>query len=378
MSESFDCIVLGVGGFGSGALYHLARRGARVLGLEQFGIAHNRGSSHGETRIIRKAYFEHPDYVPLLQQAYDLWAELEQESGASLYRQLGLLTAGPADGVAVPGALLAARQHGLRIEELSHAQAAARFPAFRIPEHWGVVFEQEAGGLAVERCVATHIQQALAAGAVLKTGETVRAWQSDGRSVTVRTETATYTAGSLVITAGPWTGPLLAELGVPLQVVRKVVFWHPVQSRAWDANAGCPLFFFEVPEGEFYGFPCLDGRTVKVAEHTGGEPVADPSSVDRELHPSDQAAMRQFIGRFLPDLAPQPERYNVCMYTKTRDSHFIIDRHPDYGNVVLGAGFSGHGFKFTSVLGQALAELAGNGKTEKPIGFLSVSRPGLR
>jgi sarcosine oxidase len=377
MSEVYDCIVIGVGGFGSSALYHLARRGTRVLGLEQFGIAHDRGSSHGETRIIRKAYFEHPDYVPLLQQAYALWADLERESGQALYRQTGLLISGPEEHGAVPGALLAARLHGLRVEPLSPAAAAARFPAFSIPPESAVVFEPEAGSLAVEHCVATQIQQALARGAVLRTGEMVQRWNSDGRSVQVQTDKATYSAARLVITAGPWAGQLLADLGVNLQVVRKVAFWHRVQSRAFDASTGCPVFFFETPAGEFYGFPCFDGLTMKVAEHTGGEPVSDPAEVDRTLHPADLAPVQNFVRRFLPGVAPEPERHKVCLYTKTRDSHFIVDRHPQYGNVVLGAGFSGHGFKFTSVLGQALAELALDGKTEKPLRFLSLDRPGL-
>lgn len=378
MSETYDCIVLGVGGFGSSALYHLARRGVRALGLERFGVAHDRGSSHGETRIIRKAYFEHPDYVPLLKRAYELWSELEAESGQKLYSEYGLLIGGPADHGAVPGALLAARLHGIRIEEMCASEATVRFPGFRFPPDDPVVFEPEAGALAVEECVATHIHCAQSRGAVLKTDETVTGWSSDGPSVEVRTDRGTYSAASLIITAGSWAGQLLADLGISLRVVRKPVFWYQAREGAYRADRGSPTFFFDTPTGEFYGFPSLDGRTVKVAEHTGGEEEPNPLEVERQIKPGDLALLGGFIRDFLPELAPEPVRHSVCMYTKTPDCHFLVDRHPRFSNVVIGAGFSGHGFKFTSVLGEAFAELALDGRTPQPVEFLSLSRPGLQ
>jgi sarcosine oxidase len=204
MSETFDCIVLGVGGFGSGAFYHLAKRGVRVLGIEQFGVAHDLGSSHGETRIIRQAYFEHPNYVPLAKRAYDLWRVLESETGARLMNLSGVLLAGPPAGVALGGAKTSAQQHGLALEELTPREAEARFPGLRFAEDFSIVHEPDAGYLFVERCVEAHITQAQKLGGVLKTFESVLDWSSDGRTVRVRTHQAEYEAASLVITAGPW------------------------------------------------------------------------------------------------------------------------------------------------------------------------------
>lgn len=377
MPEVFDCIVLGVGGFGASALYHLARRGVRALGVERFGVAHDRGSSHGETRIIRKAYFEHPDYVPLLHRAYDLWQELEAETGRTLYHPVGLFLAGPTDGDAVPGTQHAARLHNLPIESLTAREAQARFPGYRFPEGFGVVFEQQAGYLDVEDCVTAHIGRAVERGATLATNESVVGWHSDGQTVHVQTDRNAYTAARLIVTAGPWAAQLLAELHLPLQVVRKPVFWFSASAK-YDVAAGNSTFFFEMPTGQFYGFPRLDGRTIKAGEHTGGEPVADPLTVDRGQRPDDLTRISEFVRTCLPEADPQPVRHSVCLYTRTPDQHFIIDRHPVHANVVLGAGFSGHGFKFTSVLGESLVELALGGTARQPIEFLSLSRPCLR
>jgi sarcosine oxidase len=390
VTETYDCIVLGVGGFGSGTLYHLARRGARVLGIEQFAVGHDRGSSHGETRIIRKAYFEHPDYVPLLCRAYDLWRDLERKTGRTLLHQAGLFIAGKPDCESVSGTLLAARLHRLPIEKLTPVEAARRFPGHRFPDDFSIVFEPEAGYLEVENCVVAHVEAAARSQAQLRTKETVMHWESDGSQVTVRTDKATYRAASLVITAGPWAGQVLAQLGGKqsgekmstsvavgwqqlFQVVRKPVFWFAAGHK-YDRSRSSPTFFYETSAGQFYGFPRIDGRSIKVAEHTEGDPVADPLAVDRDQHANDLARVAAFLRDFLPKIDPDPVRHSVCMYTRTPDCHFCIDRHPKFSNVVIGAGFSGHGFKFTTVLGEALADLALTGKTALPIEFLSVQR----
>lgn len=382
MTQTFDTIVLGVGGFGSGALYHLARRGARVLGIERFGIAHDRGSSHGETRIIRKAYFEHPDYVPLLHRAYELWRELERESDCTLLHPVGLFIAGAPECESVSGTLLAAKLHNLSIEKLDASEGRRRFPGYRFRDRFTVVFEPDAGYLDVENCVAEHIAAAARHGAEVRTGETVVSWQSDGRRVTVRTDRDQYSAATLVITAGPWASQLLGDPSATpghfdwnarLRVVRKPVFWFAADD-VYDVDQGNSTFFFETAAGQFYGFPRIDGQTIKLAEHTGGDTVADPLTVDRDLKPSDMTRVREFVREYLPALDPQPVRHSVCMYTKTPDSHFCIDRHPEWVNVVVAAGFSGHGFKFTTVLGEALADLAQTGRTNLPVGFLSLAR----
>jgi sarcosine oxidase len=394
MTGNYDCIVLGVGGFGSGALYHLARRGARVLGIERFGVAHDRGSSHGETRIIRKAYFEHPDYVPLLHRAYELWHELEHETNRQLLHPIGLFIAGHPTCESVSGTVLAAEQHGLPIERLSAAEARRRFPCFRFDVDFAIVFEPQAGYLEVENCVAAHIEAAVRRGAALRTHETVVGWKSDGRQATVATDKGEYTAANLIITAGPWasqvlnactgprannqdgtgeTAPGSARWNELLRVIRKPVFWFEADA-SFDVANGIATFFFETPLGQFYGFPRLDGRTIKVAEHTQGFAVADPLAVDRNQQPEDLVRLVPFLDEHLCGVARQPVRHSVCMYTKTPDSHFCIDRHPEFANVTVGAGFSGHGFKFTSVLGEALADLALEGTTKLPVSFLSVKR----
>ncbi len=374
MTTTWDCIVLGVGGFGSGTLYHLARRGARVLGIEQFTVAHDRGSSHGQTRIIRKAYFEHADYVPLLHRAYYLWRELEAETSQTLFHPVGLFIAGGGNSEAVEGTLHAAKVHQLPVDQLTPSEAATRFPVYRFPQEMRIVFEQDAGYLDVENCVTAHIDAAQRCGAVLKTGETVRAWQVSGDTVHVTTGSGRYSAARLIITAGPWSSRLLADLGLPLHVVRKPVCWFPATDPRFDASSRNPAFFFDLAGGQFYGFPRLDGCTIKVAEHTGGDLVGNPHQPDRNLHAADVSRLSQFLETHIPLAGRQPATHSICMYTKTPDGHFLIDRHPRYPHVLFGAGFSGHGFKFTTVLGEVLADLALDGRTAQPIGFLSAKR----
>lgn len=378
MTATADVIVLGVGGFGSAALLHLARRGLRVLGLEQFGVPHDRGSSHGDTRIIRKAYFEHPDYVPLLERTYELWRELEQQQ-VSLYDECGLFLAGPSHGDVIRGAHQSAAEHGVRLEDVPLAEARRRFGQFRFRDDEAVVFEHEAGYLRVEECVARHHAAALAAGAECRI-EIVTGWESDGSTVRVRTTDNEYKAAALVITAGAWSGPLLRELGLPLKVLRKVQLWYRSPAAVWKH---APAFFFEQAEGCFYGIPAHaiagsgESFAVKLAEHTGGEPVADPTHLDRTLHDVDAGPVNAFIGRTLQPAMAGPVRHAVCMYTMTPDGHFIVNRHPQHANVFLAAGFSGHGFKFTPVVGEALADLVADGQTSLPIEFLRLDRPAL-
>lgn len=373
--DQFDVAVVGVGGFGSSCLYHLARRGVRVLGLDRFPAGHDRGSSHGDTRIIRQAYFEHPDYVPLLLRAYDLWRELESESGHDLLRICGLMLAGPGDGEAVAGTRTASREHGLDLESVSATEAVDRFPGFRIPNGFDVVFEQAGGFLYVEDCVRAHVDLACQHGAEFRSDAAVTGWTSDGRTVRVRTEHDEFETAALIITGGAWASELLqSDVGRALEVKRKPLLWHPVRSDAYNVDNGGCGFLFDMPEGQFYGFPSLDGQTLKLAEHTGGEVVTDPLHLDRSLRDSDVNPLAAFASRVMPDVDPAPVRHALCMYTTTPDSHFLVDQHPAYENVWFGAGFSGHGFKVTSVIGEALADLAVDRQTELPVEFLGARR----
>jgi sarcosine oxidase len=376
MVDRVDVIVLGVGGFGGACLARLARRGVSVLGVDAFLPGHDRGSSHGDTRIIRQAYFEHPDYVPLLRRSYEMWSELESETGRSLMTLCGLALAGPPESSEVAGSRLAAKLHKVQLDDLSSREAAERLPGFRIPDGFEVIYEPRAGFLLVEECVRSQVDRAVQAGAHLRIGERIEGWSSDGRTVTVKTDHGLIEAGSLIVTAGAWASGLLAGVaGIPsLQVLRKVLLWHPVRTQDYSIDRGGCGFLFDMPEGTFYGVPSLDGKTLKLAEHSGGQVVVDPLKLDRRLLPSDVAPVSEFVRTVMPSLDPEPSRHMTCMYTMSPDGHFIVDRHPGLSNVVFGAGFSGHGFKFAPVIGEALADLALDGTTELPIGFLGLNR----
>jgi sarcosine oxidase len=372
--EHFDAIVLGVGGVGSAALYHLTRRGQRVLGLEQFSVAHDRGSSHGQTRLIRQSYFEHPNYVPLVQRAFDGWRALEAETGADLYREVGLVQTGPPEGEVLRGVRASARQHNLPIENLSAREANERFAGLAVPEGCEAVFETRAGYLLVEECVRAHVAAATRLGAEVRTGQVVRSWKADGAGVLVETDGGSFRAGRLVIAAGAWAGQLLSGLGVRLEVLRKELFWFRTRSDVYRAERRFPGFLFDLPEGCFYGFPQIDDAGLKVAEHSGGAMVDDPATVDRNRSAGDLDRVARFVQRYLPEVTTECLSHAVCMYTMSPDGHFLLDRHPEYPQVVFAAGLSGHGFKFAGVLGEELARLAVEGKVDPRAEFLGLKR----
>ncbi len=377
MSTRYDCVVIGAGGFGSAALDHVADRGASVLGIDRFGIAHDQGSSHGHTRVIRQAYFEHPDYVPLAVDSYRLWDDLAAHSSRPLIDRCGLLLAGSPDGPAVAGTREAAALHGLELESLGSDRLARDFPGFSIPEEFDAVWEAAGGYLFVEDAVAAHIDRATERGAELKTHETVVEWSRVGESFEVVTDRDRYHAGSLIIAPGAWVPDLLPGLEVAWEIVRKPLFWFPTSTDHYDRQQGAGVFFLETPGGEFYGFPSLDGQTVKVAEHTAGQSIADPLTVDRDVLSIDLPPLAEYLGTFMPGLSTSPSRHAVCLYTRTPDRNFIVDRHPEHARVAIACGFSGHGFKFTPVIGSVLADLALEGETSHRIEFLSATRPGL-
>jgi sarcosine oxidase len=371
----YDAIVLGVGGMGSAALFELARRGRRVLGLEQFSPGHDRGSSHGQTRVIRKAYYEHPDYVPLLRRAYQRWYDLEQRGGRRLFVECGCLSIGSPDGEVVPGVRRAADEHGLPVEPLTAAELRRRFPAFRFGDDVIAVLERDAGFLYVEECVRAHADEARRLGADLRTDEPAVSWEPTAGGVVVRTAKGTYAADRLIITAGAWAGRVLADLGLPLTVLRKVLLWFDVSDPAALRRDVFPIYMAETPGGFYYGFPVIDGLGHKVARHDGGA-AADVASLDRMVSDADAQECHTFLRAHLPAAGGPLRQGKVCMYTVTPDHHFIIDRHPEHPQVVVAAGFSGHGFKFASVVGEVLADLAERGRSDLPIGMFRIGRFG--
>lgn len=377
MPEHYDLIVCGVGAMGSAACYHLVKRGARVLGLEQFGIPHSLGSSHGESRMIRLCYYEHPDYVPLLRRAYELWDQLERESRQKLLHMTGGIYMGPAPPRSefIGGALRAAQQHGLAHEMLDRAQLRQRFPQFHLPDDHVGLFEPNAGFLLPERVVAAHAQLALAHGAVLHGHEPVLDWQSESGGVSVRTPSASYTADQIIFCSGAWSERVLGQIGVKLNVTRQVLGWVWPKRPELFALGVLPVWAIDNPDGtQHYGFPMHDGRPgFKIAHHFHGAPTT-AEIIDRTPHPEDENDFRPMLRRFIPDADGPLLSMAVCMYTNSPDSHFIIDRHPRHQRAMIACGFSGHGFKFSSVIGEALADLALLGRTPLPIEFLSLKR----
>ena len=368
MSDTtFDVIVLGVGGMGSAAAFELARRGRRVLGLEQFALGHDRGSSHGHTRIIRKAYYEPPDYVPLVFRAWERWRDLERRSGRTLLTEHPCLSIGRPDGELIQGVRRSAGQHRLPVEALDAADLRRRFPAFRFSDDYAGLLEHSAGFLYVDDCVRAHAEEARELGAVLRDGEPVVSWKAEGGGVVVETTAGRYAAGRLVVTAGPWAGRMLGAIGGRLTVMRQVVFW--LDGDAHFQKESFPIFIAETPEGAYYGLPALNADGVKVARHYGAPELREPSEVSRTVTEADEAPVRRFVRSHLPAADGPVRRSSTCIYTLTADRHFLIDVHPEHPQVVFAAGFSGHGFKFASVVGEILADLAEEGRTRHPIGM---------
>ncbi|MEP7021325.1 MAG: N-methyl-L-tryptophan oxidase [Pseudonocardiales bacterium] len=379
MADRYDVIVLGLGGMGSSAARHLARRGASVLGLEQFTPAHALGSSHGDSRIVRMAYFEHPDYVPLLRRAYSLWDELGTDVGQPLLTRTGALMIGPPDCGVVSGTLASVHRWGLEHEVLDQAQLQLRYPQFHLPTDDIAVLDADAGFVSPEQTVRAHLDLARLDGAELRFGVKVTGWRLDGDGVAVEFTGGQARAERLVLAAGAWTGPLAPALDVPLQVVRRVMHYvRPVVDAAEFDPARFPVYFIEMgPHDGIYGFPLIGDPSggIKAGFHYRGGDVASPDTVERGVTAAERAEMRAALAARIPGLAGEHAEARVCMYTMTPDEHFVIDLLPaSQGRVAIAAGFSGHGFKFSPVVGEILADLALTGATEHPIGFLGATR----
>jgi len=375
MANTFDVIVIGVGAMGSAACYQLARRGVRVLGLEQFDIPHALGSSHGGSRMIRLAYYEHPDYVPLLRRSYQLWDELEADSGEKLLYRTGGLYMGPETGEIVGGALQSARQHGLAHQLLNRGEIRKSYPQFTIPEEWVAIYEPEAGFLIPEKVVATYANLAIRAGAELHGREAVTDWNASASGATVRTTRGEYHAGRLLFCGGPWTSKIVRDLGVELNVTRQVLAWVWPKKPDDFALGRLPVWAIDRLDGTiYYGFPMMnDIPGFKLAHHGPGQ-TTDPDHVARDPQAGDEQTFRPALRQFIPQADGPVLSMKVCLYTNTPDHHFIVDRHPAHERVTIACGFSGHGFKFASAMGEALAELMLNGATSQPTNFLGLER----
>jgi sarcosine oxidase len=373
--ETYDVIVVGVGGMGSATVAHLARRGVRVLGLEQYDIPHDRGSSHGLSRIIRLAYFEHPAYVPLLHRAYELWWALEHEVQEQLLIMTGSLDIGTVDSTVFGGALKAAQLYHLVHEMLEPEALRRRFPGYGLHAPLLGLYQPQGGLLAAERCLVAHVNTALHYGAHIHGREALQGWDSRGDDLVVRTSRGTYQAQRLVLTAGAWTPRLVTSYQGALQPERQVMIWMQPRVPAYFQIGAFPVFNMAVEEGTFYGFPIYSIPGFKCARwHHLEQAVEDPVRLDRDCHPEDEAILRAFVRRYFPDGDGPTLSMHTCLFTNTPDTHFVIDAHPDCPNVFIAGGFSGHGFKFCSVVGEILADLAQDGRTRYDISLFRATR----
>lgn len=376
--NGFDVIVIGLGGMGSAAAYQLAAAGRSVLGIEQFGPAHDAGSSHGRSRIIRQAYFEDPAYVPLLGRSYELWERLERETGTKLLTRTGGLMLGAPESGVVAGSIRSAREHDLPHEVLDAPEIRRRWPPISPAPGVMGLYEERAGFLDPEVCVSAHLDRAAQLGAELRFHEPVSGWESTSAGVRVVTVSSAYEAECLVVAAGAWAPVLLGDLGLPLIVERQVMYWFdPAGGTAPFEVGRFPIYVWETDEGlQFYGFPAQDGPSggVKVAIFRLEGQETTPETIDRVVHEEDVGRMRAAVRGRVDALDAPLLAAKTCMYTTTPDEHFVIGIHPEHPQVVLAAGFSGHGYKFASVVGEILAELAIDGLTRHDITLFAPDR----
>ena len=360
---------------GSAAAYHLAKRNWRVLGLEQYDVPNEMGSSHGISRMIRLAYHEDPSYIPLLRRSYELWHQLENLAGERLLVNTGCLRGGLGDNRILEGSIATLREHNLPYRLLSGPEVNAEWPGYNLPEEAMMVYEQNGGFLLSERCIVSHVAAALDLGAEVHGREAARDWEPTASGgIIVHTDKDTYTARNLVITAGAWAGKVAPQVAAHARPERQVLGWFAPKRPELFRPAAFPVFGVVVDEGRFYGFPSYGMPGFKLGLFNHFREQVDSDTMDREPNAQDEAALRDFTERYFPEAAGPTLALKTCIFTNTPDEHFIIGTLPDYPHVSIAAGFSGHGFKFCSVVGEIMADLAQHGATEHNIGLFQLGR----
>jgi len=376
-AKTYDVVVLGVGGMGSAAVYHLARRGYDVVGIEQYDVPHSEGSSHGFTRIIRLPQYENPSYVPLIRRAFDLWENLDATHPRRLLHRVGSVDIGDPDIESIyTGSKRSCAHHNIEHDDLSAAALNDRFPGYEVPDDYRAVYQPDGGFLHCEQSTVAHVNVAHDHGATVRARERVKGWDEDGDGVTVRTDDRTYQADWLVVTAGAWTGQLLPDLSEYLEPERQVLGWFQPESPELFRPEEFPVFVADIAEGHYYGFPTFEVPGYKVGKFNHRGETGTPSELASEPDAEDERLLREFTEQYFPEAAGPTMRLSTCMFTNTPDEDFIIDRHPEHDRVVVGAGFSGHGFKFASAVGEILADLVADGRTDQPIEPFRIDRLG--
>jgi len=370
----FDVVVCGLGAMGSAALRELSRRGLRVLGIEQFTPGHDRGSSHGATRIIRLGYFEHPSYVPLLRRAYELWRELEELSGKRLLHITGIAEIGPPDGALINGVLASVSTHALRYELLSASELMRRIPAFQLPPQYQAVIQPDGGFLAAEPSIHAMLALARSCGAEIRIGETIRAIEPSPAGVRIITDRARIDAGAAVVAVGPWIKAMLPGLRAPLRVTRQVMAWFAPGDPEQFRPGRFPVFLLESRHGIHYGFPLDGDGLVKVAKHHHRDETVDPETCDRTISIADEGLIRAALVDHLPGANGHRTAAASCLYTVAPDGDFVVDTLPGHPHVLIASPCSGHGFKFAPVVGEILADLATKSAQRHEISRFSLKR----
>jgi len=373
-SQRYHSIVVGVGGMGSAVCYELAKRGKRVLGIERLDIPHDQGSSHGHTRIIRLAYYEHPSYVMLLRRAYELWGEIERRMNKQLFVKTGSIDAGPSDSWVFKGSLQSCVEHGLSHQVLTGKEINQRFPGYNLPHDLMGVFQPEGGFLLPEPATVAYVEAAHDLGAEIHGREEVLDWEPLGDGVRVITDRDEYEADSLVFTGGAWNSQLLPFLQKYAVPERQVLAWLQPERPKLFSPERFPVFNLLVPEGRYYGFPVHNIPGFKFGKYHHFEEVVDPDGYHREPDIEDEEVLREFASRYFPKGAGPTMTLKACMFTNSPDKHFIIDLHPDYPQVSFAAGFTGHGYKFASVIGEIMADLAERRESRHNISLFNVAR----
>jgi sarcosine oxidase len=372
----FDVVVCGLGATGSAALYQLAGRGVRVLGLERFRPGHDRGSSHGETRIIRLGYFEHPSYVPLVRSAYAGWRSIEAAAGRQLLHVTGIVEIGPPEGVLVAGTLASSRLHGLPHELLAAAELMRRFPAFRVPSDYVGVMQPDGGFLQAEPSVEAMAGLAQARSAEIRLGETIVGIVPGAGGVRIATDRGVVEAGAAIVALGPWIKTLLPNLPAPIRVTRQLMAWFEPIDPAPLSGGRLPVFLMQSRHGIHYGFPPALSPLVKVAKHHHADQSVEVDACDRTVSAEDERLIRAAIAEHLPAANGRLVEARTCLYTMTPDGDFIIDRLPGAPQIVIASPCSGHGFKFAPAIGDILADLATTGATAHDISRFTLARFG--
>ncbi|SFB78986.1 sarcosine oxidase [Halobiforma haloterrestris] len=374
MTDRYDVIVLGVGGMGSATVAHLADRGVDVLGLERYDVPHGYGSSHGRTRIFRLAYGEDPAYVPLLRRADELWADLEADHDGRLLYRTGSIDAGPADSDFVATSERSCEEYDLEYERLSSEELSDRHPGYDLPADYEAIYQPDGGFLVPEECIVAHVERAHREGATVRARERVVDWSPIVDGVRVETDYDAYEADSLVIAAGAWASRFVDALEGVVVPERQVVTWLQPDRPEQFGPDRFPVWNLETPDGRFYGFPVHDLPGFKFGRYHHREETVDPDAFEREPTQADERLLREFAEEYFPAGAGPTMRMETCLFSNTPDEDFVLDTLPDHPQVTVGAGFSGHGFKFASVVGEILADLALEGETDHDIGMFALDR----